>query len=99
MSENPAERAVNEQQKERTAAALQKLGGAIKGMGGGGATARYTPVGKSLGDLGIEPKIMDIMLGDEPVECMVIPLKELIYKEWYKMSGGINKPDDEESEA
>jgi len=89
---NPAEKAVNDDQREKAMAALSKIGGAFKGKGD-----RYNPVGKSLEALGIEPKIMDIMLGDEPVECMVIPLKELIYKEWYKMSGGINKPENEES--
>jgi isocitrate dehydrogenase len=94
MSElNPAEKHVNEAQKEQALAAMQKIGTAVKGMTAG----RYTPVGKSLTDLGIEPKIMDIMIADEPVECMVIPLKELIYKEWFKMSGGINKSEDEES--
>lgn len=54
----------------------------------------YTPLAKSLKAAGIQPRVMDIMLdvnGPE-VECLVIPVQELIYKEWKHMTGGIEEP-------
>ncbi len=48
----------------------------------------YVPVTKSLEQIGLEPRIMDVMLGDQPVECFVIPAQELVYKEWQHMTGG-----------
>lgn len=51
----------------------------------------YTPLAKSLEAAGIKPRVMDIMLEDQPVECLVIPVQELIYKEWKHMTGGIDQ--------
>jgi hypothetical protein len=59
-----------------------------------GAQPEYVPVSKSLEAIGIRPKIMDIMIGDDPTECMVIPLAELIRKEWEHMSGTKERIDD-----
>lgn len=48
----------------------------------------YTPVTKSLDQIGLEPKIMDIAMGSgDPVQCFVIPVQELVYKEWQHMTG------------
>jgi hypothetical protein len=89
MMTNPAEKAVNAEQRRKAVESLTKVGEAFKNMR---STTKvdYTPIGKSLAAIGIEPKTMDIMIGDEPVECLVIPLNELVYKEWRHMGGGIN---------
>lgn len=87
---NPAEKHVDDEQKRKALETITKLGNAFKGMGaGGGRPVPYTPIGKSLEALGLEPKVMDIMIGDEPVECLVIPLNELMQREWQHMGGGI----------
>lgn len=52
----------------------------------------YTPVTKSLDAAGITPRIMVININDKPMDCMVIPIEELVYKEWVHMTGGLDNP-------
>jgi hypothetical protein len=56
----------------------------------------YTPIMKSLDAIHVEYKIIDVMLNDEPVECVVIPMKDLMYREWAHMSGQGTKSQGEE---
>ena len=53
-----------------------------------GREEKYMPVTRALEKIGLEPKLMDVMIGDETVQCFVIPCQELIYKEWQFMTGG-----------
>lgn len=64
-------------------------GGALSRMLGGGSNRLkpYTAVMKSLEQIGLTPKIMDVMIGDDTKECLVVPMEELIYREWQYMSG------------
>lgn len=50
---------------------------------------QYTSVIKSLEEIGIEPNIMPVMVPEssDPVECLVIPLQDLVFKEWQIMGG------------
>jgi len=50
---------------------------------------KYTSVIKSLEEIGIEPVIQPTMVpgNSEPVECLVIPLQDLVFKEWQIMGG------------
>jgi hypothetical protein len=48
--------------------------------------APFMPVLKSLEVSQTLYRVMDIMLGDEPVECIVIPTRDLIYREWSHMT-------------
>jgi hypothetical protein len=61
----------------------------------GSQKQEYTPVLKSLEAIGVEYKVIDVMLGDVPTECVVIPLQDLMYREWSHMSA--TKPQGEES--
>lgn len=66
----------------------QEVGRGLAQLFGKGREDKYVPVTKSLKQIGLEPKIMDIMVGEEPVQCFVIPCQELVYKEWQHMTGG-----------
>ena len=52
-----------------------------------GREEKYTPVMQSLDKIGLEPRIMDVMIGDQTQQCFVIPCQELVYKEWQHMTG------------
>lgn len=84
---NPAERAA--QQKEG-AQALVDAGKQL--LQGRQRQQPYQPIGKSLEAIGMEARIMDVMIGDEPVQCLVIPVDELMRKEWMRMGGGLANP-------
>lgn len=71
-----------EQQREQVREAGKGLAQLFKGR-----EQPYTPVTKSLDQIGLEPRIMDVMIGEEPVQCFVIPCQELVYKEWQHMTG------------
>jgi hypothetical protein len=60
----------------------------------------YTPVTESLEQIGLEPIITDINLDDKIVECLVIPVQDLIYKEWRHMTKSelVTKPRTEETD-
>lgn len=47
----------------------------------------HKPIISALGDLGIEVRVMTVMIGEEPTDCLVIPTQELLMKEYEKMSG------------
>lgn len=69
------------QQDPERQSGLASLAGMLKGK-----PQQYTSILKSLEVIGMPPRIMDVTLGDEPVECLVIPVQEMIYKEWQRMS-------------
>lgn len=65
-----------------------KIAQALKSKGGKpGGNASYTPIMKALGQLGIEPRVMPVMIGDMPIDCLVIPAQELLVKEYAILSG------------
>jgi hypothetical protein len=74
--------------------ALGKLGNLFKGR-----VAQYQPILKSLEMIGIEQQIMTVMIADVPVECIIIPLQELIFREWRQLSGSTLQPQREETES
>lgn len=61
-----------------------------------GAKSEYMPIMKALEAIHVDYKIIDVMLGDVPTECLVIPLQDLMYREWSHMSGQNVKPQGEE---
>lgn len=48
----------------------------------------YTPIGRSLAAIGIPPRRMDVEVDGATVECLVIPVVDLMYREWMHMTGG-----------
>lgn len=42
---------------------------------------------KRLEQIGIQVRQVPVMLDEEPVDCIVIPVQELMTKEWAMMSG------------
>lgn len=60
----------------------------------------YVPVTQSLEEAGVESIIMDMNIDDKIVECLVIPLQELIYKEWRHMTKSelVTKPQNERNQ-
>ena len=79
--------------------AMGKLAGLFKSK-----PEAYTPVTKSLKDIGLEPIIMDVFLIDHPgtelVECLVIPVQDLIYREWRHITQSelVTQPQNERQE-
>lgn len=69
---------------------MGELGRGLGALFGGGQRReeKYVPVTKSLKQIGLDPRIMDVMIGEQPVQCFVIPCQELVYKEWQHMTGG-----------
>jgi hypothetical protein len=51
----------------------------------------YTPVAKVLHSIGITPSVANVMIDGEEIECMVVPTRELIEKEWLRMTGGFSR--------
>jgi hypothetical protein len=71
--------------------AMAKLGNLFKSR-----PQQYMPVLKSLETIDIEQRLMTLTIdGDVTVECLVIPLQELIFKEWRQMSGSTLQPQNE----
>jgi hypothetical protein len=67
----------------------QEAGKGLKdlfGMGGKPRKQAHTPVLTSLETIGLEPRLMQIMIGEEAVQCFVIPCQDLIFKEWSYMT-------------
>lgn len=62
-----------------------------------GRGQEYVPVLKSLKQIGVKPKTMTVMVGDEPTDCIVIPVQELMSKEWAHMSGQEDETEQEKS--
>lgn len=74
---NPAEQSVDMEKREQAMRLIQQLAG---------NAGQYVPLLKQLATIGVEPKVMDVMLGDEPTECIVLPVSELMAKEWKYMN-------------
>ena len=72
---NMAEKHVDSAQREQALRFLQMMAGK------GGATA-HQPILKSLKDIGVKIRKMTVMIDDKPEECIVVPLQELMSKEW-----------------
>ena len=53
----------------------------------GDRQSQYKPLNKILEEIGIKPHVLAVMIGDEPVECLVIPVQELMMKEYKFMTG------------
>jgi hypothetical protein len=70
---------------EEQLAAFGKLAQMMKGAR---SEPEYVPIMKSLEAIHVNYKIIDVMLGDIPTECLVVPLQDLMYREWTHMSGG-----------
>jgi hypothetical protein len=66
---------------------LTKLAGLLRGM----QTQTYMPITKSLEAIGIELRTETISINGELIECLVIPLDELMRKEWQRMTSS-NQP-------
>jgi hypothetical protein len=62
--------------------AMGRLMSLLKGM-----KPEYVPITKQLESIGIDPLVETIALHDGPTECLVIPVQELMKKEWLRMSG------------
>jgi hypothetical protein len=51
------------------------------------SSPEYMPIMKALETINVDYKVIDVMFGDNLVECVVIPLKDLMYREWAHISG------------
>lgn len=67
--------------------AAKRLANTIGGLAGGERKKPYQSILKSLEEIGIDPIKTVIAVRGENKECIVIPIEELIYKEWLYMSG------------
>ena len=76
---NPAEQSVDVAEQEKAMRLIQMLAN--------GGQQQYKPILKSLKEIGITPVTMPVMLGDEPKDCLVIPVDQLMGAEWKHMSG------------
>lgn len=79
VERNMAEKAVNDQKAAEGQSALAKM-----------FAPKQTPhkaIIKSLEDIGVRVRVMPVMLGDEATDCLVIPIQELIIKEYTQLSG------------
>lgn len=68
----------------------KKLGKGLGELIRGGAGVRpgvHKPIVKALEELGIEIRLKPVMIGEETVDCLVIPAQELLIKEYQAMSG------------
>lgn len=89
---NPGQLMTPDQQ-EQAKAIIQKLAGVVKNIGAsgalGGGAPQHKPILKALEELGIPLKTRDIQLddNDETTVCVVIPLQELISKEYEYLTG------------
>lgn len=57
-----------------------------------GKAQQYTPVTKSLDAIGLEPTMGMVDLGNGPEQCIVIPVQQLVFKEWQHMTGSNYEP-------
>lgn len=64
----------------------QELAGKLAGMFKG-RQAPHEPIVKSLEKIGLNPKVMPVTIGGEPVDCIVIPIELMMLKEYQYMSG------------
>lgn len=78
--QNPAEQHVNQAQQAQALAALQRLSTIMRPQ-------EKTPILKALAEMGVDVKYMTVMIGDIPIDSVVIPLQELMLKEYQYLSG------------
>lgn len=78
---NPAEQSVDTAQREQAMKFMQMLAG----------KSQYVPILKALKEIGVKPRKMAVMIGDEPMDCIVIPEQELMSKEWAHMCDNDNE--------
>lgn len=78
---------------------LKRAGKALKSgfeklAGGRGSDNKpsYTSIMVSLEQIGIEPRMMMLPIGEEPEQCIVIPVQQLVFKEWQILSGANYAP-------
>lgn len=90
----PLRQPPTQEQQEAMKRVGEGLGGLFKGR-----QQPYTPITKSLEQIGIGVNIQPVMIGEDPVDCVVIPVNELIYKEWQHMTGGNLIPQDEREDS
>lgn len=64
---------------------LSNVGGANRPAPNPGANHR--PIVKALEDIGMEVIVKSVMIGDEPVDCIVIPAEELMRNEYQYITG------------
>lgn len=78
--ENPNEKHVDAAQRQQAMEFLQRM--MTGGQGG------YVPIMKQLGIIGIKPHTLNVTLPGDDVsqECLVIPVSELMEREWKHMS-------------
>ena len=71
--------------------AFAKLASVMRGT----QKQEYVPVLKALEFVGVNYRVIDVTIGGEAVESVVIPVDELMYKEWAFMSGKQQKGEDQ----
>lgn len=64
---------------------LSNVGGANRPAPNPGANHR--PIVKALEDIGMQLRVMPVMIGDETVDCIVIPAEELMRNEYQYITG------------
>lgn len=62
--------------------AMGRLMSVLRGM-----QPEYVPITKALESIGIDPLVDTVVLQNGPTECLIIPVEELMKKEWLRMSG------------
>lgn len=80
---NRAEEAVDRDAREKTQSAVADIAKAFSKR-----EQPYQPIGKALSTIGIQPRVIPLDIGDETMDCLVIPIAELMMKEWVHMGGG-----------
>ena len=70
----------------------QALGKLLSGVGGANRPApnpgaNHRPIVKALEDIGMKLTVMPVMIGDEPVDCIVIPAEDLMRMEYQYITG------------
>lgn len=78
---------------ESNSTAGSNLGSALGKLLGGGNRpapnpgANHRPIVKALEDIGMKYKVMPVMIGEEPVDCIVIPAEEMMRLEYQYITG------------
>lgn len=70
----------------------QAIGKLLSGVGGANRPApnpgaAHRPIVKALEDIGMEVRVMSVMIGGEPVDCIVIPAEDLMRSEYQYITG------------
>ena len=91
--------ALTREQQQQLSSLVQKVTGIVKGLAGGKGLpalgvgpAPHKPILKALEDIGIPLRTREVDLDGETTVCVVIPLQQLVTKE-YEYLTGINVED------